>query len=186
MSAPKTDNKHLDVKIAIREKLLNKSEKYHVFDSCAGESTIWDAMKRKGYSFGYCGIDKVGRGGNIRGDSMRYAKAVSEFNVVDIDTYGEPFGHLEAFQQYLKPKTIVFLTWGFLSKALGFISDKSLEFIGIPREWDLWPVHELRGIILKKWLCEFNSSDMLYYNSGRVIYAGFVVGETKSKKTTGK
>src|SRR5437899_8556722 len=109
-----------------------------VLDLCAGEGTVWRSMKRIAPIADYVPVDIAPRlPGTLQGDVMdsRFLSAfdLSQFNVVDIDTYGEPWKPWRDIFERLTKKTVVFLTHGAVSSPGGAnISDFAREAMGIP------------------------------------------------------
>src|SRR5437762_960995 len=94
----KTDNRSLELKLKIRRWTLGlaKLEGLRILDLCAGEGRIWKAMRQHAEVLAYTPCDRAPRApGTIRGDATdpRFLAAFdySKFNVIDVDTYGEPW-----------------------------------------------------------------------------------------------
>ena len=147
----KTDNRRLDLKILIRNKVLQEAglAELRVLDLCAGEGAVWRAMKKTVKIADYVPVDISPRlPGTLQGDVMddRFLSAfdLSQFTVIDIDTYGEPWKPWRHVFERLQKKTAVFLTHGAVSSPGGAnISDFAREAMGIPKSWDVPMKREL-------------------------------------------
>jgi hypothetical protein len=114
--ARKLDNANLPAKLDLRRYFLRK---YHgdgqarVMDCCAGDGIIWSALRREFSIASYWGIDTKPAPGRMAIDSRRIlAQSGWSEDVVDVDTYGFPFGHYEALLKSLTHNATVFLTTG--------------------------------------------------------------------------
>jgi hypothetical protein len=110
------DNTNFESKIVLREHFL---EKYHkgtrpkVLDCCAGQQKIWKRLRSR-YDVDYLGCDTKVIPGTLHVDSAIYLNSGNgaTFDVIDIDTYGCPFRHLEAAAPHVKKPTTFFVTYG--------------------------------------------------------------------------
>lgn len=141
-SQVKHDNSALPAKLKLRRRYLDKytSGRIRVIDACAGEqSRIWSKLRDE-YDVSYMGLDKksVGRG-VVRADSIRWLRTVPiEADVVDIDTYGEPWQHLYALAgNHPGHDLVVFLSYGYVGKGVGNISKLMKQSAGIPMDWPI-------------------------------------------------
>ena len=114
----KTDNSHLAAKLGLRRYFLDRyhaGERIRVIDCCAGESVIWTTLRRE-YEVDYWGIDKERKRGRMHLDSIRVLQQPGwRADVVDIDTYGSPWGHWMALLENATQPLTVFLTYGQIS-----------------------------------------------------------------------
>jgi hypothetical protein len=60
-----------------------------------------------------------------------------QFNVLDLDSYGEPWETFAALLPNIQPGTAVFLTYGHVGMRSVQISKFLRESCGIPAEWDI-------------------------------------------------
>lgn len=112
-------------------------DKYHqdaapsVMDCCAGDSTIWNIL-RKEYNIGnYWGLDKKHIRGRHRIDSARVLEIPGwSADIIDIDTYGSPWRHYFAMLSNLQGPVTVFLTVGHVSIGGGRACRETLKSIG--------------------------------------------------------
>lgn len=114
----KTDNSSLESKLMLRRYFL---QRYHsgplsVLDCCEGDGLIWHVLGREFEIAQRLGFDiKAGTGGRLRMDSRRFLRTGNwaRFDVVDIDSYGSPWGHWMALLvRGAKRSLTVFLTVG--------------------------------------------------------------------------
>lgn len=141
----KTDNKQIDMKLELREQVLRRAgvKACRVLDLFAGRGEIWTAMRSRIKVVRYVPCDKTPRmPGTIRGDSTdeRFLAAfdMRNFNVVDIDTYGEPWRPYRLLAERVVHPTVFFLTHGEVS-GLGGCNTSAfvLETLGIPKNWPI-------------------------------------------------
>lgn len=135
----KTDSLNLDLKVEMRTRLLTEMglKPLRVLDLYAGAGTVWKEMRKHFEISSYVPLDKSPRQpGTIRvDDSTRFLPGfdMTEFNVVDIDPYGEPWPAWDVFTQMIKQKTAVFITNGTM---VATRSHYVMTELGIPVEWN--------------------------------------------------
>lgn len=86
----KTDNKSIYDKIFIRKQAIQGLEQVKVLDLFAGRNVLWNNIPTQYYF----GVDtEKGKGKNLVADSHIVFDALdlSEFNVIDVDSYGISF-----------------------------------------------------------------------------------------------
>jgi len=137
MALGKIDNSHLGTKLHLRRHFL---EKYHagkatrVLDCCCGSRALWDVLAKE-HEVRYLGIDKKATGReHLRMDSIRFLEASGPlaFDVVDVDTYGEPWAHWFALLAREWDELTVFLTVGAVTTgAARNLSTRALEHMGL-------------------------------------------------------
>lgn len=95
-----TDNSHVRPKLDLRRYFLGK---YHaqrpakVFDACQGSGLLWATLRREFALGSYWGVDVKKHRGRLKVDSVRVlALPGAAWDVVDIDTYGQPWNHWSA------------------------------------------------------------------------------------------
>lgn len=89
LHATKTDNAHIESKIHLRQLATKGLKELRVLDCFAGENKLWESFDKKRYF----GIEKVkDKGNNLYQDNLRVIKSLdlSQFNVIDLDSYGIP------------------------------------------------------------------------------------------------
>jgi hypothetical protein len=157
----KTDNKNLDAKILLRRRVLDEAKfaEHRVLDLCAGEGSVWRAMRQHAKLDDYVPVDLEPRlpgtiVGNVKDERFLSAFDLSRFNIIDIDTYGEPWKPWAFLQEHLTAATAIFLTHGAVSTPGGAkVSNFVLERLGIPPTW---------AIPMKRDLSEFAAPYMLH------------------------
>ncbi len=90
LQATKTDNKSIANKIFIRREAIKNLKVVKVIDLFAGRNVLWNNIKTDKYF----GIDiENNKGTNLTADTRKVFDAlnISEFNVIDCDSYGIAF-----------------------------------------------------------------------------------------------
>jgi hypothetical protein len=130
----KSDHTHLKAKLDLRRYFLRK---YHrrgairVLDCCQGDGVLWARLRREFTLASYWGLDVKPKRARLKVDSMRVlAQSGWSENVIDVDTYGSPWGHWLALLPNVKRPTTVFLTDGRLQAGT---DGRLLEALGIGR-----------------------------------------------------
>lgn len=95
-------------------------QKYHtddsrVFDCCQGSGLVWSEVRKQFAVSSYWGVDLKSKSGRISIDSVKVVKQGVKANVIDVDTYGEPWTHWMELLPHIKEPTTVFLTCGKIS-----------------------------------------------------------------------
>ncbi len=127
-AATKTDNANLDLKLALRRHFLDR---YHaagaaVFNACEGNDELWRRL-RPGRHVTYTGVDLKPARGRLCLDSERVLRIPGwKFDVVDLDTYGSPWGHYFAALANAPQSFTCFLTFGLVKMGGG---------VGLPGEF---------------------------------------------------
>lgn len=107
----KTDNAHIDWKIALRKEAITGIGHPRVLDLFAGRNLLW-----RDFDLGrYYGIEIVnGKGRNLFADNLRVIPSLdlSAFDVIDCDSYGSSIKQILALfaNPTLRPDTIVIFT----------------------------------------------------------------------------
>lgn len=109
-----TDNADKEGKLALRLCFLREHhiDDARVFDCCQGSGLVWKAVRKKFTVKSYWGVDKKTKSGRVTIDSVRILNAGVSENVIDVDTYGEPWEHWLALLPHVKIPTTVFMTIG--------------------------------------------------------------------------
>lgn len=135
---PKTDNRSLRNKIALRRWLLDQMQlrDVSVLDTCAGEGHIWTAMQDHVRVRQWVRTDvKARHPGTLKLTALQAVTTfdITGFNVIDIDPYGEPWEPYLALLPRLRQPTAIFLTRGRVEYTVA--SNAALEACGIPAGW---------------------------------------------------
>lgn len=136
----KVDNESLATKVALRRWLLDRMGivDAYVLDTCSGLGKIWDAMGEHVHVRQWTRCDKKPRrAGTLQIEASEALRRLplESFNVVDIDTYGEPWHPYLVLLSRLSQPTAVFLTEG----VLGVNTRVSLDLtrsVGLPDTWN--------------------------------------------------
>lgn len=146
----KKDNQSL-VKMVVREHGLDK---YHhegpidVLDCCQGEGLIWTRLRKRWTVRTYFGVDVKRKAGRVRCSAERIVShGCAAHNVIDIDTYGEPWSIWSVFlSSWSGYAATVFLTRGRMTSGCGNISRVAASAMSIPESmYKKIP----RGIVMK-------------------------------------
>ena len=115
MTRKRTDNADMDAKLGLRRWFLNRyhgGQRVRVIDCCAGLGRIWGSL-RKEYDIDYWPLDVKPIPGVQRIASERLlAMPGWQADVVDVDTYGQPWKHWLAMLPNAPAPLTVFLTSG--------------------------------------------------------------------------
>jgi hypothetical protein len=162
----KTDNHSLKDKCALRRLVIEeaKLEPLRVLDLFAGEGNIWNELRRQSKDpeappplnvVAYTPVDAAAKqAGQIKfkitprliaslnGDpdvGTYTGTDLSRYNVIDVDTYGDPFELWHELLFRIKQPTIVFLTRGRVTYGAGRmpISKHAKAVLGIPDSWNI-------------------------------------------------
>ena len=94
----KTDNANIESKINLRKMATAELNELRVLDLFAGENKLWTSFQKARYF----GVEKVkGKGKNLNTDNIRVIQSLdlSEFNVIDLDSYGIPANQIYELYQ---------------------------------------------------------------------------------------
>ena len=133
----KTDNHNPKVKLDLRRYFLKK---YHtekpprVFDCCQGGGVMWTTLQKEFAIENYWGVDLKPKKGRLKIDSVRILQQGISENVIDVDTYGEPWKHWCALLPNLTQPTTVFLTIATIKMGGGGnISNELKQAVGLDK-----------------------------------------------------
>jgi hypothetical protein len=135
----KTNNSNLTLKIELRRTVLRAAgfPSLRILDLFAGGGEIWNPLCREFKTAAYMPCDvKPQMPGTLKANVTPLfveALAGGNFNVVDIDTYGEPWEIWAAVASRLRRPAAIFLTHRVVG--MGQTSHFALETMGIPRRW---------------------------------------------------
>lgn len=111
----KTDNGNLKSKLELRKHFIDKflyKKEFSVFDACQGNGLIWESLKKK-YKYKYWEVDVKKKKGRLKIESQRILQQPGWlFDVIDIDTYGQPWKHWLSLLPNITAPVIIFLTIG--------------------------------------------------------------------------
>jgi hypothetical protein len=166
------DNSNLGAKLALRRFTLRETAwpDLDVLDLCAGAGHIWSAL-RSGQDRlpvrHYLPCDRSPRtslAGTIRGEAVELAASLdlSRFNVIDMDTYGEPWPILIAAVERIARETMIFVTRGRGGQSMASMSNCAKRVAGIPTEWPIPLSAELHAYVDRRILSAlWNSVDIV-------------------------
>jgi len=132
MTTKKTDNGNFAGKIAMRRYFLDKYPFFSVIDCCQGEKKIWRILQEEYRPAVYLGVDIKPKKGRLQVDSERLlGQAGWQFDVIDIDTYGSPWGHWQNVLLFRQADMTVFLTIGLVKIMGGRMSNEVVDWLGL-------------------------------------------------------
>lgn len=128
----KTDNANISHKVYLRRLATKDLPELRVLDCFAGENRIWKNFETSKYY----GIEKVkGKGANLNADNERVLAALdlSQFNVIDFDSYGIPCNVMQiAFENpTLRRGTVIIYTC--IGNAMSTLPKSIVRSLGIER-----------------------------------------------------
>ncbi|HEY7195544.1 MAG TPA: hypothetical protein VH439_17505 [Gemmatimonadales bacterium] len=130
------DNTGWHSKLALRRHFLARyhaQQKPVVLDCCQGEARIWTTLRAE-FPCTYWGVDQEKKKGRLKIDSTRLlAQPALPYDVIDIDTYGSPWGHWRTLLPHVTKPTTVFLTLGSLKGNVPAIDHAVLDALGISK-----------------------------------------------------
>ncbi len=146
MTPPFTKSKKqksdVDIKVQLRKTLLkdfSKNYAINVLDCCAGHQLVWKALRKDFEVESYLPLDIQNIQGVTRADSVRWIRDVGlgAANVVDVDTFGEPWVHYDAIlsAEWGQKDILVFLTLVHGLGEVGGISNMALKMSGMKTTW---------------------------------------------------
>jgi hypothetical protein len=153
MKTIKTDNSSLKSKIELRELILCRfDEDLRVVDACSGTRKIWSVLRDRHTIESYLPIDITGKKNSLKIDGKKFFHARNlNFNVIDIDIYGEPWEMFHRSLDSLSASTkrvCVFLTRGLVRIGGGaVISTYSNNIAGVPAHWKIPKTDAIIGAI---------------------------------------
>lgn len=135
-----TDNSHFAQKADMRLTFLRDVgwPELGVLDLCAGASKLWGHLAGALPVARYLPCDRKPRTAlAIKGEARDLVRSLdlAKFNVIDIDTYGEPWEVLEPLLPRLEREVVIFLTHGHLGLSVT-PSHAARRAAGLPVEWD--------------------------------------------------
>lgn len=120
MKTGKTDNDRLPAKLELRRHFLrafHRDKPPVVFEACQGSGVLWKTLREEFTLARLWGCDLKPRPGRLKMDSSRIVGQQGfRADVVDVDTYGNPWEHWLNLLPNLTAPCTVFLTFGMLKK----------------------------------------------------------------------
>lgn len=149
----KTDNANPASKLVLRRAFLRdlgtRKDPLRVFDACQGSGVLWSTLRRE-FRVKYWGVDVKPAKGRLKLDSLRVLNSPGwKFDVIDVDTYGEPWRHWDAILRNGDGQVTVFLTLG--SQNLSTLGHTALRAVGLGPLIPMLPygiTHQLRNQVV--------------------------------------
>jgi hypothetical protein len=125
-----------DIKIQLRERLIQEKQSYRILEAFAGDGALWQEIKRrhpeKNLQILRIDAKPDKKGVYLKGENTKFMASMdlAAFDIIDLDAYGSPFDQLELVfrSKFTGPVVCTFiqtmtgrLNTGFLEK-LGYSS----------------------------------------------------------------
>ena len=126
----KVDNTSVPDKVFLRRKATEHLSSLRVLDLYAGENVMWSHFDTERYY----GIEIIkGKGRNLHGDNKKIIDSLdlSNFNVIDCDSYGIPF---DVLLKIINNKTLqkgTVIVYAAISNRLSGVSKECLKMFGL-------------------------------------------------------
>jgi len=166
----KTDNASIADKLFLRKEATKKLSALRVLDLYAGENILWGNVQTKRYY----GIELVsGKGKNLCGDNRRIVESLnlSDFNVIDCDSYGIPYDViLKIFQnKTLKKGTVIIYTA--ISNKMSALSKECVHMFRIEALYKKSPtLVRAKGLELFYAMLEKQGINVIYYYKEKTTF----------------
>ena len=183
------ENSHLRVRLEIRRRLCRQlGEPLAVLDCCAAGGAVWSALRAELEVAAYLPIDlKPQLPATLRADSRAILSHmdISRFNVIDIDTFSEPWDHWLRLAPRIARRLAVFLTHGHVAAGGGNLSHLAREAMGLPARWQipLGPalIRFSGSYCLSRGCEKLTIHHCMRWTSARVDYWGLIVAPKTGK-----
>lgn len=130
-----TDNSNLDVKLRLRRRYLERYGGTACLDCCQGNMELWKVLRNEYPNIKYMGVDKKQKSGRHKIDSLRLLQLKGLiWDIIDIDTYGDPFKHFFLLYKNITLPTTVFLTYGHGMRSMSNISAVMKNALRLPEK----------------------------------------------------
>lgn len=182
MSKRQTDNSFFYDKVDLRLSHLPKKNKINVLEVYGGDGKIWNKIKQlSNVDIVTTKIDiKNDKPGiYLKGDNMKFLKSLdlSQYDIIDLDAYGVPFGQLEIiFNSILTKKVHIFVT--FIQTMFGALPKRLLYDLGYTKSM----VNKCPALFNKNGFQKFKDylalkgiDYIVYRNSNRKNYVYFII-----------
>ena len=128
----KTDNANIMKKTSLRRQATEHLECLKILDLFAGNNVLWSQFE----CLRYYGVEKErGKGKNLNADNLRIISSLdlSDYNIIDLDSYGIPFNQLyELFRNpTLKDETVIIYTC--ITNKMSGLNKRCLDEFGLSK-----------------------------------------------------
>lgn len=183
----KTNNSNLNLKVDLRRTVLKPAglKRLRVLDLFAGGGEIWNRLRKEFRIESYMPCDiKPQMPGTLKANvTPLFVEAVAgdNINVVDVDTYGEPWEIWASVANRIRQPAAIYLTHGVVG--MGQTSHFALEVMGIPHSWKV-PVkpdlaHFAAHFFIIPEFQQLRIDRAWTASSGDAAYYGLLVRQTK-------
>lgn len=128
----KTDNASVSDKVYLRKLATKGMKNLRVLDLFAGDNILWGGFDTEKYY----GVEKVkGKGKNLFADNLKVIASLdlSQFNVIDVDSYGIPFNQIcELYKNSsLQDGTVIVYTC--ITNKMSSLNKECIEMFGLSK-----------------------------------------------------
>lgn len=162
--ATKTDNANVSHKVQLRKEATQNLKELRVLDLFAGNNVLWSQFECKKYY----GIEIVkNKGKNLNADNLKVIPSLdlSQFNVIDCDSYGIPYKQIEEIfkNPTLQEGTVIIYTA--IGNAFSALSQTALEYFGISKMYRKCKVlfNSKSDVFFHYWLASKNVTEVREY-----------------------
>jgi hypothetical protein len=181
MKTIQTDNdaQMFEVKIELRERLIQDKEEYKILEAFAGDGILWDTIRKKypNKKFNVLRIDqKPGKKGvYLKGDNTKFISSMdlSKFDIIDLDAYGSPFLQLEIIfaSNYKGPVICTFIQTMTGALNTGFLASLGYSKAMVKKCPSLFNIQGFDK--MKAYLALKGVKSVLYFSQSRKNYFSF-------------
>jgi hypothetical protein len=128
----KTDNYKINYKIYLREKAVEGLKELRVLDVFAGNNLLWNKFDKAKYY----GIEIIkGKGKNLNANNLKVLPSLdlSQYNIIDLDSYGIPAHQIEALYNNLTLKKGTICIYTCISNGLSGVNKNLINHFGLSR-----------------------------------------------------
>lgn len=127
------DNQFFQIKLNLRLEYIRRYGGVTAFDCCQGSMRLWSEILKEYPNIKYFGVDKKPKPGRHKVDSSRILEIENlSWDIVDIDTYGDPWKHYINLCKNTSCDVTVFLTNGKGAGKLSNVSNTVCDLLHIP------------------------------------------------------
>ncbi len=168
-----------DIKIELRERLIQEKKEYRILEAFAGDGALWGHIQKKypDKKFNILRIDAKPdkKGTYLKGDNVKFMASMDlrSFDIIDLDAYGSPFEQLEiVFKSGYQGPVIC----TFIQTMTGQLNRNFLAQLGYTRTMikKCPTLFNFNGFDkLKSYLALNGVKSVLYYSKNRKNYFSF-------------
>lgn len=134
----KTDNKSVANKVFLRRKATEHLNEIRVLDLFAGKNVLWNSIDK----IRHYGVELIpDKGANLTADAKRAVRSLdlSQFNVIDCDSYGIPFEICKYLLDHPAVKSGTVIIYTAITNIFTYFPRACLEEFGIHDLYKITP-----------------------------------------------